>query len=347
MDSIADSALAVRQQGKRMASDPLLKIFPALDEKLKGTPRFLLDEHAIHTAVELTLGRPKVLLEAMRHLVIPWPRLWIEWPESGRAKLRQEFGDQGYTGPDRPLPEKLGFLLECTTENRRQGMVMWAWTSPAHDLITGNWPNIAPISPYFDLDARLEQPADKIEGFLRGNLARMWRDNPIQLEALFDIWRTTQHGPNDWGFEYLRMLERQVGEEALPAHLANMWADVYGEWVIVPAILILLTSSRKVVDYHPVDRSKINKHRAKRKQALLYDHTEVTMYLGERHVASGQRCQPLSYKRKSPRVHMVSSFLNRRGDKFWVVQPFMRGSGDVIHRQINVKGARDTVNSLT
>jgi hypothetical protein len=34
---------------------------------------------------------------------------------------------------------------------------------------------------------------------------------------------------------------------------------------------------------------------------------------------------------------MVSSYLNRRNDKHWVVQPFMRGSGDIIHRQINVR----------
>src|SRR5215467_8274119 len=161
MDCIADSALAIRQQGKRPKTDPLLKIFPQLDEKLKGTPRFLLDENAIHTAVELTLGRPKVLLEAMRHLVIPWPRVWIEWPESGRQKLRDEFEDEnkGWTGMDRPLPTKLGFFLECTSDSGRQGTATWAWTSPAHNLITGNWPNIAPISPYFDLDARLEQPA--------------------------------------------------------------------------------------------------------------------------------------------------------------------------------------------
>jgi hypothetical protein len=336
MDTLANAALLVRNA--HLPDDPLLKIFPAIDQQLKGTPRFLLDENAIHTAVELTLGRPKVLLEAMRHLRVPYPRLWCEWPESGREKLRQTFGDQGYIGPDRPLPKRLGFLLECTDETGRRGMVTWIWTSPAHEELSerefgGSFPNVAPISPFFDLDARLEQPSNRIAGFLRGNLCRLWQDNPVQLEALFDIWRTAQHAPSDWGNEYCALLhERGV----LDLHLPNMWADVYGEYIIIWAILLMLTSSRKTVEYHAVDRSRINKLRRQRKQSLLWDHTEVTVYLGQQHVV-GERRQPLGYQRKSPRVHLVSSYLNRRGDKHWVTVPFFRGSGDMIHRQINVR----------
>jgi hypothetical protein len=48
--------------------------------------------------------------------------------------------------------------------------------------------------------------------------------------------------------------------------------------------------------------------------------------------------QPLGYLRKSPRVHLVSSYLARRGDKHWIVEPYWRGSGDVIHRQTHVRG---------
>jgi hypothetical protein len=331
MDTIADAAMLVR--GTKMPDDPLLKIFPQIDQKLRGTPRYLLDEHAIHTAVELTLGRPKVLLEAMRHLRIPYPRIWVEWPESGRAKLRETFGEQGYVGPDRPLPKRLGFFLECTDDSGRRGMATWCWTSPEHEELSGDFPNIGAISPFFDLDARLEQPSERIAGFLRGNLARMWKDHPIQLEALFDIWRTAQHGPSEWGFEYCSILEQQG---RLNDHLGMMWADVYGEYIIIWAIMLLLTSSRKTVEYRAVDRSRINKLRQKRKQFLLWDHTEVTMHLGQQH-AVGQRRQPLGFTRKSPRIHMVSSYLNRRNDKHWVVMPFMRGSGDIIHRQINVR----------
>lgn len=318
----------------KIANEPLLKIFPVMDRKLKGTPRYLLDEHAIHTAVELTLGRPKVLLEAMRHLRVPYPRIWVEWPESGRAKLRETFGDQGYVGPDRPLPKRLGFFLECTDDSGRRGQVTWAWTSPEHEVMSGNFPNIGAISPFFDLNARLDQPAERIEGFLRGNLARMWKDNPIQLEALFDIWRTAQHGPSEWGFEYCSILEQQG---VLKQHLPMMWADVYGEYIIIWSILLLLTASRPTIEYHEVNRSRINKLRAKRKQSLLWDHTEVTMRLGQQHT-TGQRRQPLGYQRKSPRIHVVASYLNRRGDKHWITTPFLRGSGDIIHRQINVKG---------
>jgi len=333
MDSVADAAFLTRTAGNNMRNDPLLSIFPEMEEKLKGTPRFLLDENAIHTAVELTLGRPKVLLEAMRHLRMPYPTIWVEWPEVGRTKLRETFGDEGYIGPDRPLPQRLGFLIDCSDNTGRKGQVTWVWTSPAHEKLSGDFPNVGAVTPFFDLDARFDQPGDRIAGFLRGNLAKMWKDNPVQMEALFDIWRTAEHGLSTWGIEYCKILERQgVLERQLP----HMWADVYGEYIIIWAVMLLLTSSRKTVDYHEVSRAKINKLRKKRRQALLYDHTQVVMYLGQHHVA-GQRGQPLSFKRKSPRIHVVGSYLNRRNDKHWIVQPFMRGSGETIHRQIKVR----------
>ena len=156
----------------------------------------------------------------------------------------------------------------------------------------------------------------------------------MQTEALFDIWRTAEHRPSEWGYEYITTI---AGQGASVEHaIANMWADVYGEYVIIWAVLLILTSSRKIVEYKDIDRSRINKIRTKKRKAPLFDHTEVTMYVGEHHT-EGQRRQPLGFKRKSPRIHVVSSYLNRRGDKHWVVAPFMRGSGDSIHRHIKVR----------
>ena len=310
----------------------VLDIYPAVVEKLKGTPRFLLDTNTIHTAVELTLGRPKVLLEAMRHLRVPYERMWIEWPEEGRAKLRETFGDQGRIDEHRPLPARIGFLIEADKETGRTGRITWIWNGPPL-LRPADFPNIAPISPVFDLDARIDQPSERIAGFLRGNLARIWKDNPVQLKALFDIWRTAKHEPSEWGWTYINHYQRTTGR--LEQHLGDLFADVYGEYIIIWAIILLLTSSRKIVDYKPVSRAKINKARVKRREVPLLDHTEVTLDIGIRRVP-GQTGQPLGYIRKSPRIHMVSSYLARRGDKHWVVMPYWRGSGETIHRQVKV-----------
>ena len=101
--------------------------------------------------------------------------------------------------------------------------------------------------------------------------------------------------------------------------------------------MLLLTSSRKAVDYRPVDRSKLNRVRSKKHEALLFDHTEVTLHINQQELA-GKPGMPLSYQRKSPRIHIVSRYLNRRGDKHWIVEPFLRGQGEWPQRHVHVKG---------
>jgi len=322
----------------RALADPVLDIYPALCDKLKGAPRFIFDENAIHTSVELTLGRPKLLLDAMRHVRVPYPSMWVEWPESGRHRIREVFPHLSDVPPERPLPLRVGYLIE-TDETGRRGLVTWCWNGPDREelrVLGCSPPNVAPIGAYFDLDQRKDQPAGIMEGFLRNNLVRLWNDNPIQREALFDIWRTSDHRFTDWGRKYLVAQERRVGPRALRDQLPYMWSDVYGEYIEVWSTILMLTASRRIVDYRPVDRAKLNKARAKNKKVPLMDHTAVTMHIGETH-AQGQRRQPLGYARKSPRIHMVSSYLARRGDKHWVCLPYWRGSGDVIHREVRVR----------
>src|ERR1700733_5544390 len=101
MDSIIYNSHEVKARGQD--KNYLMGIFPILERKLEGCPRFLFDNNSIHTAVELTLGRPKVLREAMQHLTIPYSKLWVEWPEAGRQKLRETF-NTAVEEPGRPLP---------------------------------------------------------------------------------------------------------------------------------------------------------------------------------------------------------------------------------------------------
>jgi hypothetical protein len=322
MDSLAETAAWVTQARKQ--DNLLLSVYPMLTQKLDGTPRFLLEDDAIHTAVELTLGRPKIMLEAINYIRIPYPKMWIEWGESGRANLRDKFPENTQYEPNRPLPVHVGFLLE--SDNGRKGSATWAWDSPP--IIDGfNPPNVGIISAYFDLDRRFSLPSDRIKGLGGGNLAKLWKDNPTQLKALFGIWETSEHHPNEWGAEYLTQS---------PIDLNVAFADVYGEYIMIWAIMLLLTASRPIVDYTPVDLSKLNKARAKRQQTPRLDHTKVTMHVDQATIKSQVRA-PLGYTRKSPRVHMVSRYLARRGDKHWICEPYLRGKGDVIHRRVTVK----------
>ena len=99
-------------------ADPVMRVFGDLAKRLEGTPRFLLDDAATRTCVELNLGRPKVMLEALAHLRVPYPKLWVEWDDKARQALRARF-DEPMSYPElRPMPGRVGFLLEADPLNR-------------------------------------------------------------------------------------------------------------------------------------------------------------------------------------------------------------------------------------
>ena len=105
---------------------------------------------------------------------------------------------------------------------------------------------------------------------------------------------------------------------------------------MVPATLLLLTASRPVIDREHVSLAKLNKIRSKKREPLLFDHTKVTLKLSHRPQGPVIERGPLGYARKPPRIHMVSSYLARRGNRHWVVMPYMRGRGETIHRVTKV-----------
>jgi hypothetical protein len=127
----------------------------------------------------------------------------------------------------------------------------------------------------------------------------------------------------------------ELSDEGRNALVANALADVYGEFIMIWACLLLLTASRPVVAYTTVDLGRLNKARAKRHELPLCDHTRVSMRLGDRHQRPGV---PLGHARKSPRIHLVGRYLARRGDKHWICEPYWRGEGTNVTRHVRVKG---------
>lgn len=326
MDEITSFAAALR----RKRADPVVRGYIDLADRLVGAPRFLLDAKATRTAVELNLGRPKVTLDAMAHLHIPYSKLWVEWDDGDRQRLREKFDEVQDYAELRPMPKRVGFLLEAD-EGGRRGTATWAWMPPASEGL--GVPNIGAVQPYFDLDRRFELPEGRIgEGLLKGNLAQLWLDSPVQLNALFDIWRTCEHLPSEWGG---RHYWPALGNDPLMIDLC--YSDVVGEYIMIWAVMLMLTASRPLLAMTPVDQGKINKHRVRRGEEPLLDHTRVSLRLSPKEQRPLIRSE-LGYTRKSPRVHLVSRYLARRGDKHWVVEPYWRGSGQVISRHVHVQG---------
>lgn len=322
MDMVSQCAIRLKAMRR---TDPL-QGYADMADRLPGTPRFILDSNACRTAVELNLGRPKITLQAMSHLTIPYPRMWVEWDDSDRQKLRDRFDEPLTFAELRPMPGKVGYLLE--TDNGRRGRVSWAWTTPSG---SPDIPNVGAMETHFDLDRIFPMQPAQVESLLEGNLAKLWLDNPVQLEALLNIWSTCTHEPTHWAEDFWRCLP----DPALGRALSH--ADVAGEYMMVWAVVLLLTASRPVVDLTEIDLSRLNKQRSKRGTPPLLDHTRVSLYLQPQEHRPIVH-SPLGYMRKSPRVHMVSSYLARRGTKHWITQPYFRGSGRTIHRVTTVRG---------
>lgn len=320
MDSISETAKLA--ESSPIKNHSLLTAYRDVSQRLNGAPRFLFADDATKTAVELTLGRPKVLREAMEHVIIPYDRLWVEWFEPARQKLRDTFKIDNYETPHRPIPQRVGFLLESDGPSRRSGRVTWAWISPGLSV-----PNIAPFEAIFDLDQTFPFLSGDISAFTN-NLAFIWKDNPIQYEAFKSIWRTSRHTLSPWGEKLLR--------NASQYEIDNCRADVYGEYITVWAILILLTASRPTLQHELINQQKINKNRIKRGEVPLHSYSSVTLHLSPQPSNTIVR-GPLGHARKSPRIHLVSSYLARRGTKHWIVQPYMRGKGETISRRVFVR----------
>lgn len=319
------AAAAVRSRGEY---DPTLHGYLDLAAGLVGAPRYLLDAAATRTTVEIGLGRPKVTREAIAHLHIPYSRLWVEWEDADRQQLRDKLDNTPMSYAElRPMPGRVGFLLETDGSGRR-GTVTWAWSTPNGPPTI---PNVGAVQAVFDLDRVFPLSPGRVEGLRGGNFLKFWDDNPVQQEALFDIWRTAEHVPAHWARAYWDALPNPALVEALS------YADVVGEYIQVWCVMLLLTTSRPIVDMQPIDLAKLNKARRKKGALPLLDHTRVSLHLTPqawRPVVRGA----LGYSRKPPRIHMVSSYLARRGTRHWVVQPYMRGSGEQIHRVVNVRG---------
>lgn len=149
------------------------------------------------------------------------------------------------------------------------------------------------------------------------------------------IWQTAQHRPSPWGVRYFDTIAAGGGNVGDVLDLA--YSDVYGEYLGALSLVLLLTASRPTVDYHPVSRAKLNRARARRREPQLLDHTQVVMHVNDHRLGPGAPRAPLGHARKSPRIHLVSRYLARRGTRHWLVEPYVRGGGTPIERHVHVR----------
>lgn len=329
MDMVTLAAHRAREAD--IANDPTLRLYCRLAEKLNPAhgpipPRYVLDKNATMIATELSLGRPKVLNDIVHRTIVPYSQMWVEWEDSARKILRERFRQHEMLDIIRPYPARMGFFIETDPKNLRRGKVTWAWSAKDNAV---DLPNVSPVTAHFDLDADLGLDPQLRQHPL--TIAEPWRDNPEQYTALHKIWHTVRHHFEEQAYPFaLTQFDRDL-----------IYADVVGEYLMVFLVLLLLTSARKAVELRPVDLSRLNKARAKAKKTALLNHHIVHLYYGDRNQKSTPVMArgPLGYSRKSPRVHLVSSYPAVRAGKPTIVMGHPRGYGSSgVSRTTHVHG---------
>lgn len=295
--------------------------------------RFVFDENSIRTATELTLGRPKVYRQVMANSRVPYPAVWFEWEDAGRAKLREKFKQSDELTAIRPIPERFGFFIESGANyddsqprNYRRGKITWAWTQktdfPTDLPFLNDIPNISGITSHFDLD--MDMPIDFIERYPL-QLARLWKDNPVQHEEFRSIWRSVRQEVNEPAIA--PMVQSHRDPKMREFARALLFADVVGEYIMSWACLMVLSAARNRkpqsggVEIRSVDMSRLNKNRSRKGNLSLLDHR--TVHIVKPQYTPQQMRAPLDYSRKSPHIHLVSCYLSVNGN---LVFPYTRGS---------------------
>jgi hypothetical protein len=262
--------------------------------------RYVLSDDLVSVCTDLALAEGDRLSACLDLIHLPGRDLWVEWNDAARDRALANLSSTG-GGPDAGAERgatRAGALVSSSPCGRR-GLLRTFWSDRSGAL------TLAPMETHLDLDGRWPAPPLQLPVF-EGGLVRINASDDPDAVDLFDCLRFRF---DDRWSAYYRRHPMCSGERH--AIMCRSLETVARDMPMILAFSLLL-GARAALATHPVERSRLNRHRSAQDKPPLLDHVQVTCPLlaqaplrSEAGAARGLR--------RTARLHHVRGHLVRRG----------------------------------
>lgn len=311
--------------GRVRYTDGMLAGLRSLGKLITENPRYILSEDMVWVTEQIAESKPTTFTKGLPLCRLPYPTVWLELPYSYRQAYRDAHHPESYyvniDSDLAPRPASIGFLLEQIDPETIR--VTHAWIH--HDDVI----NICYRGMLLHLGTTLVGDPATIKIERRNDEGfHAWADRytrrPGEEAALNELHCRVQMISIPLMDGYIRDIAKASrGDMAMIERYEELAEfDLIGEWRFCMAALMML-NSRNLLDYQNVDRSKLNRARArnpKKPPALDYRTINLRLPRIARNAARSRGMSNEDLKR-----HWVTGHPKvRQTGVFWW-SPFTRG----------------------
>lgn len=307
----------------RLADQIIESRFPGwrpFAERIRQAVRFEVAPEVGAMAHAIKQSNAKRLRAAMEFCRMPFDVVWFEWV--GPAATLGVVAPDEAADPLRPVPGRMGFLVEAAQGRLNAGLVSYAWSHGRSNV------SVCPLATTFDWGAapaevptlvpERESDAEWVAS-MRRMVGRFAKDRPDDLLAL-----RGRHGvvPCPHTAELFVRVMAQSPSNAM-RWVEDSWVDIRGEQRFAESLLATINCRNLVGAQPEEDLSVLNKARRKlgrpprlafRKVVVALSRVQARKARQEAGVGAGR--VPLHIVRGHPKVR-------RTGIYWW--SPFWRG----------------------
>ena len=262
----------------------------SMAKQVARAERLSLRRDVVQTAQHLACSRPSSMRDTIDLAKPPYPLTWIEWADTDKREIREQFGLINMSGTVHPT--RVGALVTQIGDDGDEYRVEFAWTHGGPEKLCVS---IACITLNLgETRSGMVLTRDEILKTIVGRKDQpgsywaIYKNKPAELEAYADLLTRIGYGTADVAKEDLNKLIRDpfVEPQIRQLYQANL-ADVDSETLFLTSFLLLFNTfnatSRKREDL-----SKINKSRKKQKKQQLLEYDTILMRLSKREREEGR-----------------------------------------------------------
>jgi hypothetical protein len=249
---------------------------------------------------------------------LPAPQMWVEWNDAPRAHVMEHvYSGKGVANrtslelsePPAQFPVRAGILISASRDGRR-GMLKTFWSDRSGIL------NLAPAETHLDLESGWFATEGKSP--FDGGWVRISAPDP-DLESLLNCMRF-RIDPQ-WASYYQHYARDPTGRaEVLRSTIATVACDMP-----IALAFCLLLGANGALESRPVERSRLNRNRARKGKPYLLDYVEVCYPLLPAEIPTTHARPAGGPPSRRRRQHLVRGHLVRRHNQLHWRVAHLRG----------------------